>query len=67
MNNELLKKYYEQVNHDYTSTYTFYDVYEISLGGYDSGGGGGCVICCGILCCGYALVTGSCGFNSICA
>ena len=67
MNNKHLEKYYEQVNNDKESSYTIYDVYEISLGSYDSGGGGGCCVCCGIICCAYALVTGSCGFNSICA
>ena len=47
MKNELLNKYYEQTsNQYYDSSYTFYDVYEVSLSG-DSGGSGGCgcIIC----------------------
>ena len=51
MKNELLNKYYEQTsNQYYDSSYTFYDVYEVSLSG-DSGGSGccGCIICLAII------------------
>ena len=54
MNNELLKKYYQQTSNDYhieMDNYTFYDVYEVTIGEAGAGGGGccGCILLC--LCC----------------
>ena len=44
--------------------YSFYDVYDVTIGGYD-GGGEGCACClivCGGACVCWAMQTQSCGF-----
>ena len=62
--NPLLKDYLDQVDNSLTvsekkqyESYSFYDVYEVTIGGYSSGGG-----CCeGIMACGCLIC-----FCSIC-
>ena len=71
LDNKFLDEYNSQIENilseneikSYTD-YSFYDVYQVTIGGYE--GGGECCTCCLVICggacCCWSINTHSCGF-----
>lgn len=58
MNIDLLKQYQDQVNYNSNETFSFYDVYEVSMSGGSSSSS--CCSCCCCLLIAYAASEGGC-------
>ena len=56
MKNELLEKYYEQINKNSNDSFQFYDVYEVTMSSHSSSSSCGACCCCLILA--YAVTNG---------
>jgi len=76
MKNKLLEEYNNQIKNvldekenKIFNSYAFYNVYEVTIGGYETSGGGFCITCCCVLFIGanvcMGVTTGQCCFGGL--